>query len=181
MSSPEVFWAFYHLFSPGLESEILGFLVITLLWIVRMVCVSTRTHATWAEHDQMRRTLVIKECWRALLAVPAFLKLQREGRFRWIRQRRPTYTWSASQKCRKIKHSLLTLTRIMHCRTVLLWDSNYIRSSNSRQRRRHGYRWSHHSGQMCAQPWIRSLETNFLHLSSCPPSQLHQQGCFHHQ
>ena len=27
----------YHLFSPGREREILGFLVITLLWMVRMV------------------------------------------------------------------------------------------------------------------------------------------------
>ena len=33
---------------------------------------------------------------------------------------------------------------------VLLRDSNYIRLSNSRQSRRHGYRWSHHSGQMCS-------------------------------
>ena len=39
----------YHLFSPGLEREILGFLVITLLWIVKMVCVSTRTQATWTK------------------------------------------------------------------------------------------------------------------------------------
>ena len=31
----------------GLFNEILGFLVITLLWIVRMVWVSTLTHATW--------------------------------------------------------------------------------------------------------------------------------------
>ena len=46
MSSLGDVCASYHLFSPGLESEILGFLVITLLWIVKMVCVSTRTHAT---------------------------------------------------------------------------------------------------------------------------------------
>ena len=37
----------HHLFSPGLESEILGFLVITLLWMVKMVWVSTLTQATW--------------------------------------------------------------------------------------------------------------------------------------
>ena len=42
----------HHLFSPGLEREILGFLVITLLWMVKMVCVSTLTQATWVCQDQ---------------------------------------------------------------------------------------------------------------------------------
>ena len=42
----------YHLFSPGLEREILGFLVITLLWMVKMVWVSTLTQATWVYQDQ---------------------------------------------------------------------------------------------------------------------------------
>ncbi len=35
-----------HFFSAGLERESRGFRLITLLWMVRMVWVSTRTHAT---------------------------------------------------------------------------------------------------------------------------------------
>jgi hypothetical protein len=36
-----------HWLFEGRESEIRGFLVITLLWIVSIVCVSTRTQATY--------------------------------------------------------------------------------------------------------------------------------------
>ena len=36
-----------HSFAAGRFNEILGLRVITLLWIVRIVCVSTRTQATW--------------------------------------------------------------------------------------------------------------------------------------
>ena len=40
----------YHLFSPGRDKEIRGLRVITLLWMVRMVWVSTRTQATCGKH-----------------------------------------------------------------------------------------------------------------------------------
>ena len=74
---------------------------------------STRNHATWAEHDQIisfcwiQCLRVVRYCWRiakdisyerALLAVHAFLKVQREGRFRWIRQRCPTDTCTMNKK-----------------------------------------------------------------------------------
>ena len=41
----------YHLFSPGRDREIRGLRVITLLWIVKMVWVSTLTQATCSIDD----------------------------------------------------------------------------------------------------------------------------------